>query len=91
MATPAPAAEKTDLTGVETSIKDLASTLESQTVTLGEIKTVVATPPAPEKVDLTGLETSVKSVISTLESQSSTLAEIKTTVRITYWMPLVIL
>jgi hypothetical protein len=78
-ATPVKIPEPTDVSGLETSLNSIITTLGYQGTALEEIK-VAATAPAPvvEKTDLTSLETSVKTIITTLDSQTTTLSEIKT-------------
>ena len=78
-ATPVKIPEPTDISGLETSVNSIITTLGSQGTTLEEIK-VAATTPAPvaEKTDLTSLEASVKTIITNLDSQTATLSEIKT-------------
>lgn len=78
-ATPVKIPEPTDISGLETSVKSIITTLDSQGSTLNEIKAVASAPaPVAEKTDLTPLETSVKTIITTLDSQSASLSEIKT-------------
>jgi hypothetical protein len=78
-ATPVKLPEPTDISGLETSVKSIITTLGSQGNTLEEIKAVTSAPaPVVEKTDLTSLETSVKTIVTTLDSQTATLLEIKT-------------
>jgi hypothetical protein len=75
---PAQVSEPTDISGLETSVKSIITTLGAQGSTLEEIKAATSAPAAvAEKTDLAPLETSVKTIITTLDSQGSTLQEIK--------------
>ena len=79
VSTPAPAAEKLDLSSIETDVKSIITSIESQSATLSEIKTVAGSPAhVAEKVDLTTIETDVKTILATIESQQAALSEIKT-------------
>jgi hypothetical protein len=65
----------TDLTGLESSVKTIITTIDSQSAVLGEIKTATSTP--AEKTDLSSVEKSLQTIASTIEAQNGTLADIR--------------